>query len=405
MAVTLSEVTKLYVATFNRAPDAAGMNYWVNSGMSIEQIAQSFFDQSETQTLYPTGTSSSSFVTSVYDNLFNRTPDTEGLNYWVQQLDSNTVSKQNFILAVVNGALNSDATILDNKKSVGLDFVSKGLNDTSLAKLIMQNVNESSSSTSDALAITSAASSSSGTFTTETFSGKTFYMYDTDYTDQSYAKGNETMSQMTFNANGTMTEKIYTASFGAANWTLLEEASSDTWSIENGKLRVNGTDDNGSWIDTLSLISQTNTTMKFYDSMKETYDGKTSTDGELLTFSTTQLPVRSESDILAQAGFSKQTFAGQIHFTNSAGSAVTVPSDVKLSINALGTDSYIQYFDIADDGSFSGTVYSNVYTSTTAINFGYYHDTNGDGEWQQGENGSTIHTTVSGISSLTMVLH
>ena len=151
MAVTLSEVAKLYVATFNRAPDAAGMNYWVNSGMSIEQIAQSFFDQSETQTLYPTGTSSSSFVTSVYDNLFNRTPDTEGLNYWVQQLDSNAVSKQNFILAVVNGALNSDATILDNKKSVGLDFVSKGLNDTSLAKNVMQNVNESSSSVTSAL--------------------------------------------------------------------------------------------------------------------------------------------------------------------------------------------------------------------------------------------------------------
>jgi len=127
MAVTLSEVAKLYVATFNRAPDAAGMNYWVNTGMSIEQIAQSFFDQSETQTLYPTGTSSSSFVTSVYDNLFNRTPDTEGLNYWVQQLDSNAVSKQNFILAVVNGALNSDATILDNKKVLVLTLSVKVL--------------------------------------------------------------------------------------------------------------------------------------------------------------------------------------------------------------------------------------------------------------------------------------
>jgi hypothetical protein len=71
MAVTLAEVTKLYVATFNRAPDAAGINYWANSGMSIENIAQSFFDQPETQTLYPSGTANSSFVNSVYDNLFN----------------------------------------------------------------------------------------------------------------------------------------------------------------------------------------------------------------------------------------------------------------------------------------------------------------------------------------------
>ncbi len=91
MAVTLSEVTKLYVATFNRAPDAEGINYWANSGMSIENIAQSFFDQSETQALYPSGTANSSFVNSVYDNLFNRTPDTAGFNYWVQELNNGNV--------------------------------------------------------------------------------------------------------------------------------------------------------------------------------------------------------------------------------------------------------------------------------------------------------------------------
>ena len=59
--VTQAEVAKLYVATFNRAPDAGGLSYWTNSGMSIENIAQSFFDQSETQTLYPNGTANSSF--------------------------------------------------------------------------------------------------------------------------------------------------------------------------------------------------------------------------------------------------------------------------------------------------------------------------------------------------------
>ncbi|WNZ00165.1 DUF4214 domain-containing protein [Sulfurospirillum sp. 'SP'] len=153
MAVTLSEVTKLYVATFNRAPDAAGINYWVASGFSIEQIAQSFFDQTETRTLYPTGTATNSFVTSVYDNLFNRAPDTTGLNYWVQQLESGVVSKQNFILAVVNGALDSDATILENKKSVGLDFVNKGLNDTNLARTVMQNVDATPSSVTSALTL------------------------------------------------------------------------------------------------------------------------------------------------------------------------------------------------------------------------------------------------------------
>jgi Tol biopolymer transport system component len=151
MAVTLAEVTKLYVATFNRAPDAAGINYWANSGMSIENIAQSFFDQSETQTLYPSGTANSSFVTSVYDNLFNRTPDTAGFDYWVQELDKGLVSKQNFILAVINGALDEDATILTNKQTVGLDFVSKGLDDVTLARNVMANVDATQTSVDSAL--------------------------------------------------------------------------------------------------------------------------------------------------------------------------------------------------------------------------------------------------------------
>ena len=145
------DVAKLYVATFNRAPDAAGINYWANSGMPIENIAQSFFDQPETQTLYPSGTTNSSFVNSVYDNLFNRTPDTAGFNYWVQELNNGTISKQNFILAVINGALGDDATILTNKQTVGLDFVSKGLEDVALARTVMANVDATQTSVDSAL--------------------------------------------------------------------------------------------------------------------------------------------------------------------------------------------------------------------------------------------------------------
>lgn len=54
MAVTNQIVTELYIATFNRAPDVVRLNYWVNNSFTaeirtIERIAQSFFDQSETQ--------------------------------------------------------------------------------------------------------------------------------------------------------------------------------------------------------------------------------------------------------------------------------------------------------------------------------------------------------------------
>lgn len=101
---TQEEVAKLYVTTFNRAPDRDGLDYWIDSGLSLSQIVQSFFDQLETRTLYPDGTSSSDFITSVYQNLFNRDPDTAGLNYWEAELNANILSKNRFIEAIINGA-------------------------------------------------------------------------------------------------------------------------------------------------------------------------------------------------------------------------------------------------------------------------------------------------------------
>lgn len=148
---TQENVTKLYVATFNRAPDAGGLNYWVNdAGLQLEQIAQSFFDQSETQEAYPPSSSNRDFVEAVYQNLFNRASESDGLAYWVAELDSGRIEKSVFIQAVINGAQNTeeygnDATILTNKTTVGLAFADEGLNDTTDAKEIMLGVTDNES--------------------------------------------------------------------------------------------------------------------------------------------------------------------------------------------------------------------------------------------------------------------
>ena len=150
------EVAKLYVATFNRAPDSAGLKWWTNSSnLKLSEIAQSFFDQEETKTLYPTSTSNSDFIASVYSNLFNRTPDTDGLNYWEAELNANRVSKNSFIQAVINGAQNTstsnDADILSNKTTVGLSFSEAGKTDLNDAKTIMASVTSDSSSVTSAV--------------------------------------------------------------------------------------------------------------------------------------------------------------------------------------------------------------------------------------------------------------
>lgn len=140
--VTQQQVTELYVATFNRAPDAAGLYYWVNDSFAddppraIERIAASFFDQPETQSLYPAGNTNTQFVTSIYHNLFNRAPDSAGLAYWIGRdgLGGN-MARSVMIEALKNGALGVDATIIANKAEVGFYYVSSGIegNDFSLA--------------------------------------------------------------------------------------------------------------------------------------------------------------------------------------------------------------------------------------------------------------------------------
>ncbi len=156
---TNENVTRLYVATFNRAPDSVGLYYWVEqSNLRLEQIAQSFFDQPETKALYPEGTSSEAFILSVYRNLFNREPEPEGLTYWKAELESGRVPKPVFILAAINGARDTekygqDKTILKNKKEVGLYFVENKLDDVEQAKEVMTGLNSSAESVTDAITL------------------------------------------------------------------------------------------------------------------------------------------------------------------------------------------------------------------------------------------------------------
>jgi len=151
-APTKEEIAKLYVATFNRAPDSAGLSYWKNdSGLKLSQIAQSFFDQSEAKEKYPEGSTNSTFIDSIYSNLFNRVSDTDGFNYWKDELDFGRVIKSEFILAVVNGAQGLDVNILKNKTDVGLSYAEAGLNDEITAQEIMLNVTAFSSSVTSVL--------------------------------------------------------------------------------------------------------------------------------------------------------------------------------------------------------------------------------------------------------------
>ena len=124
-------VTEIYVATFGRAPANSGLNYWadaVDSGsFTIEQVAQSFFDQDETKAKFPEGSSNSEFITTIFDNVLNRTPTASGLAYWTDALDTGAMRRDQAIMAVINGAKSAtgsseDAAMLAQKTELGVYF-------------------------------------------------------------------------------------------------------------------------------------------------------------------------------------------------------------------------------------------------------------------------------------------
>ncbi len=82
-------VTRLYWAFFKRLPDAGGFTYWLtknSTGTNLNTIANFFAQSSEFQNTYG-NTSNSAYVTLVYNNVLDRSPDAGGLSYWVAQLD------------------------------------------------------------------------------------------------------------------------------------------------------------------------------------------------------------------------------------------------------------------------------------------------------------------------------
>lgn len=131
---------ELYIAYFNRAPDAVGLNFWGTAfanGTTLETMASLFVDQTETRATYPDGTSNTEFATSVYNNVLGRTPDQGGIDFWVGLLDGGGVSRDQFILEVLRGAKSElkpeegqafvdqqllDRAYLENKVDIGAYF-------------------------------------------------------------------------------------------------------------------------------------------------------------------------------------------------------------------------------------------------------------------------------------------
>ncbi|MBB1126136.1 DUF4214 domain-containing protein [Thiospirillum jenense] len=107
------QVAELYVATLGYAPDNEGLQYWIdelqNGNWTQATVAQSFFDNPTVQAMYPSN-DNSALIDALYLNIFNRFADTEGHAYWLTELDSGNIQRNQMVIALLNGCwTNPDA--------------------------------------------------------------------------------------------------------------------------------------------------------------------------------------------------------------------------------------------------------------------------------------------------------
>ncbi|MBB1073090.1 DUF4214 domain-containing protein [Rhodoferax sp. 4810] len=100
------KIAELYMATVGYAMDAEGLNYWINQvdsgAMTLEEVAQSFFEQPLVTEMYPATLNDGRFIDEVYRNIFGREADTDGRNYWITELN-NDRSRDYMIVMMING--------------------------------------------------------------------------------------------------------------------------------------------------------------------------------------------------------------------------------------------------------------------------------------------------------------
>ena len=140
---TRQALTAIYIGYYDRAADPAGIQFWeqvvANTSLDLVAITSDFAGQAETQAVHPffadpTTSSPATFITSLYQNLFNRDPDAAGLTFWSNALQDaidgveGAISVGQIITSVIEGAVDDsdagtfDRTTILNKIEVGVDW-------------------------------------------------------------------------------------------------------------------------------------------------------------------------------------------------------------------------------------------------------------------------------------------
>jgi hypothetical protein len=122
---SMDTVQKAYIGYYGRPADPAGLTYWADrldeeNGDLSALINE--FGTSEEYTDRFDGMSNEDLVNNLYQQLFNRDAEQEGLDFYVAKLENEESSLAEIAVVIMDGAQNADAVALENKLQVAQDF-------------------------------------------------------------------------------------------------------------------------------------------------------------------------------------------------------------------------------------------------------------------------------------------
>ncbi|MEE2951483.1 MAG: DUF4214 domain-containing protein [Pseudomonadota bacterium] len=100
---------RLYQAAFDRTPDTAGLSYWINSmnsGVNAYEVAKNFMNSTEFLNAYGANPTNREFVEKLYQNVLGREGETEGVAFWLDALDSGRSDRANVLGSIAQSPEN-----------------------------------------------------------------------------------------------------------------------------------------------------------------------------------------------------------------------------------------------------------------------------------------------------------
>ncbi len=165
---SILKVQQMYVAYYGRPGDPAGVDYWASvldvaestgGSLDVNQFGES---QEFLDGIGGPDNSTADQVTILFQQMFNRDPDPEGLAFWVNAIDTGIVTLAQSALAIAEGVQNEDAIILANKVAGAVYYteqvtetgVSYTSDDIASAQAIIATIDETARSVIDSYLLT-----------------------------------------------------------------------------------------------------------------------------------------------------------------------------------------------------------------------------------------------------------